>query len=551
MYLLLLVLFILISPGIFTKYRTSLTAIILHSLLFVCILYLIRKYYTSIHETFVSGNDTIDISNIQYTVDTSAHKAFTTYCNEIEQTGKFTHRRTQKVATADHKTFCTNYKSNNVKAVNDAFATNFATATKYKFFDDEGVLAAETRPSLGIGLNSYLNVSSATSVADIILPYLGLPAWMNTAKTIPTADQRKSYSLADNISSFCVGRTRGITAPTTNAITNACLNYVKTPKSIKLSDLFTILEFRLPTWTKYKEKLNFVYSSTVTNDPNLTTLLGYEELLSKPAAPAAPAAAPAAALALTASIAAPTASIAAPTASIAAPTPVLSASASIAALSTSASTVPGNELVDVSQIDLSITTNAQKAVTMYCNSILTTGKFDSDNNQTKTASPENITFCNNYITNNTAALKAATPSTAYDTNGIYADKCKIALPVTSVDYENITMSPLSPYFANVATQPANKIIKLADVIGLYCNNKGGAHLSTNDKRICQTYNSIAKISLQDYIDIISSALPAWANCKDKMDMKYVSNPNNNNLTKIIAYEALIASSLYNKFTVNN
>ena len=194
---------------------------------------------------------------------------------------------------------------------------------------------------------------------------------------------------------------------------------------------------------------------------------------------------------------------------------------------------------------------------MYCNSILTTGKFNSDSNQTKTASPENITFCNNYITNNTEAVKAANPSIAYDTNGIYADKCRIALPVTTVNYETITMTPpisrpgQQPYFTNIATQPANKIIKLSDVIGLFCNTNSGAHLSTNDKRICQQYNSIAKLSLQDYVDIISSALPSWANCKDKLDMKYVSNPNNSNLTKIIAYEALIASTLYNKFTVNN
>ena len=286
MYLLLFALFILISPGIFTKYKTSLTAITLHALIFVCIIFTIRKYYASyMLEGFATPNenDLVDLTNIKVQINRDPAYALHIYCNELLTTNKIKVSDQQTIdAPANHVQFCQNVKAKNTTAVNAELAKPATDPTRA--FNSEALLSSTCKLGLpfttiqsdkiNITAQNVQRLKAVTYTGSTISSMAYQP--IIHFKNIETQPLTTEVLLTDIIGFYC---NYGYVSYSPN-IDNICLKYVtpQRPSKITLKEYVSLITSMFPPWTKCKEKFNMKYVPDSSN-PNLAAIIAYETAL--------------------------------------------------------------------------------------------------------------------------------------------------------------------------------------------------------------------------------------------------------------------------------
>ncbi len=281
MYLLLFALFILISPGIFTTYKTSLTAITLHTLIFLIIIFTIRKYYASyMLEGFaVSGDDLVDLTNIKVQINRDPTYALHIYCNELLTTNKIKVSEQQTIdAPANHIQFCQNVKAKNTAAVNAELAKPATDPTRA--FNNEALLSSTCKLGLPFTTIQSDKINIATQNIRRMIKYqpnisstIGPVTYFKNIETQPPTSE---VLLTDIIGFFC---NPGYTSYPEN-IETACLKYTtpQRPSKITLKEYISLITTMFPPWTKCKEKFNMKYVPDPSN-PNLAAIIAYETAL--------------------------------------------------------------------------------------------------------------------------------------------------------------------------------------------------------------------------------------------------------------------------------
>ena len=284
MYLLLFALFILISPGIFTTYKTTLTAIILHALIFLILLFTIRKYYASyIFEGFATPNenDLVDLTNIKVEINRDPAYALHIYCNELLTTNKIKVSDQQTIdAPANHIQFCQNVKAKNTTAINAELAKPATDPTRA--FNSEALLSSTCKLGLPFTTIQSDKINMTTQNVRRMISYQEQPFRKSTLgpvtyfKSIETQPPTSEVLLTDIISFFC---NTGYTNYPEN-IETTCLKYTtpQRPSKITLKEYISLITFMFPPWTKCKEKFNMKYVPDSSN-PNLAAIITYETAL--------------------------------------------------------------------------------------------------------------------------------------------------------------------------------------------------------------------------------------------------------------------------------